>query len=309
MKPIYISIYMLFISFFGTAQNTDPSKIEIITSDLTNFFEAYDKAKPNFDPKVFDELYLKKGSKGLKSFTNGRIKNAKNIAKIVRYYPEYYASIRSSTEQIPEMEKEIKESLSKLKELYPASIFPPVYFVIGALNSGGTSSDDGLIIGAEMYGLTDPSIISNMNNWLQTVLKPVDEIPHIVAHELIHFQQKYKGNNTLLKASIKEGSADFIAELISGKHINQNVHNYANPKEQELWTEFSKIMNKKELKGWLYSSTKGRPNDLGYWMGYKITKAYYDSIEDKQQAIFDILTIEDFPAFLEQSGYAKKFDV
>ena len=307
MKFTSTFLYLLLASFSGIGQNTNPSQIEIHTNDIVNFFDAFDKASPNFEPEYFEDLYIKKGSSGLKNFMSGRIKNAKNMAKIVSYYPEYYASIRKSTEQIPAMEEDIKKSFSKLKDMYPASIFPPVYFVIGTLNSGGTSSDDGLIIGAEMYGLTDPSIIRNMNAWLQTVLKPVDQIPHIVAHELIHYQQHYKGKNTLLKASIKEGSADFIGELISGKHINQNVHDYANPKEKELWNEFSEIMNDKNLKGWLYSSSEDRPNDLGYWMGYKITKAYYDNMEDKKKAIFDILNISNFNAFLEQSKYEDKY--
>jgi uncharacterized protein YjaZ len=111
----------------------------------------------------------------------------------------------------------------------------------------------------------------------------------------------------LLAACIKEGAADFLAELISGKHINQHVHEFANPKEKELWLEFKDRMDKKEYTGWLYSSAKGRPNDLGYWMGYKITKAYYDQAQDKKAAIREILTIKNFNSFLTQSGYANKF--
>jgi hypothetical protein len=109
-----------------------------------------------------------------------------------------------------------------LKELYPNAVFPPVYFVIGTLNSGGTSSNDGLIIGTEMYGLTPETPTNELDDWLKTVIKPVADVPHTVAHELIHFQQKYDVGN-LLAASIKEGSADFIAQLISGKHINHQL--------------------------------------------------------------------------------------
>jgi uncharacterized protein YjaZ len=135
----------------------------------------------------------------------------------------------------------------------------------------------------------------------------VGQVPHIVAHELIHFQQRYDGS-TLLSASIKEGAADFIAELISGNHINKHVHDFADPKEKELWNEFKEHMNKKDYTGWLYSSSKDRPNDLGYWMGYKITKAYYDLASDKKIAVKEILNIKDFNKFLEKSGYASKFD-
>jgi hypothetical protein len=60
---------------------------------------------------------------------------------------------------------------------------------------------------------------------------------------------------------------------------------------------------------WLYSeSGEGkRPDDLGYYMGYKICEAYYRSASDKKQAIHDMLNICDFKEFLKTSRYAEKF--
>lgn len=305
-------ITVLLIGFlFGAArthpQNKDPLATEIVTSDLDRFWVALDKAGPDINPHVINELYLKPGSKGIKGFTKGRIKNAEYLSGVIKSHSKYYHSIKPSTDSIAGMKDQIRQSLVKLKDLYPKAIFPPVYFVIGALNSGGTSSSDGLIIGADLYGRAPGTPTDELNEWLKTVIKPVGEVPHIVAHELIHFQQDYDGG-TLLAASLKEGSADFIAELISGRHINQHVHDFANPIEKELWLEFKERMNEKDYSGWLYSSKKGRPNDLGYWMGYKISKAYYDQSPDKKKAIDDILHIKDFNAFLEKSSYAKQFE-
>lgn len=288
------------------SQNKDPLKTEIITSDLDNFWIAFEQAKPDFKPEIFQTLYLDKGSKGVKGFIPGRIKNADNLAKRVKGCVKYYSSIKPSTDRIAGMKDEIINSLVKLKELYPKAVFPLVYFVIGVMGSGGTSSKEGVIIGAEMYGMTPETPKDELNDWQLTVLKPVEEVPHIVAHELIHFQQTYDGGN-LLQACLKEGSADFIAELISGKHINGHVHDFANPKEKELWLEFKERMLDKKYDGWLYSSTEGRPNDLGYWMGYKITQAYYDRATDKLQAIQEIFTIKNAEKFLAVSGYEEKF--
>lgn len=288
------------------AQNRDPLKTQIVTSDLDNFWKAFEKAKPNYDPAIFQELYINPGSKGVEGFMEGRIVSAKNLAKEVATHPKYFETLKQSTDQIAGMKQQIVASLVKLKDYYPNAIFPPVYFVIGGLSSGGTSSDDGLIIGAEMYGLTPTVPKEELDDWLQTVIKPVAEVPHIVAHELIHFQQSYDGG-TLLNACLKEGSADFIAELISGKHINQHVHDFANPHERELWEEFKTRMLKDDYSGWLYSSSPGRPNDLGYWMGYQISKAYFDKSTDKKVAVAAILNIKDEEKFLEESGYAEKF--
>lgn len=306
MKRLLSHVLLLFSVFPGVAQNKDPLRTEIVTTDIANFWTAFDAASPDFSAGIFQKSYLDKGSPGIKGFTKGRIESAGNLSKIVKRHAEYYGSIRESTLRIEGMKDPIRQSLVKLKDLYPESVFPPVYFVIGALNSGGTTSRSGLIIGAEMYGLTANTPMTELNDWLKTVIKPVDEIPHVVAHELVHFQQRYDGG-TLLAGSIREGAADFIAELISGKHINGHVHEFANPREKELWLEFKERMHKKDFSGWLYSDAGDRPHDLGYWMGYQITKSYYDHAADKKQAIADIMDIRDFDKFLKDSRYEERF--
>ena len=305
MKKL-VSIALVLFSMCAAAQNRDPVKTEIVTTDIDNFWIAYEVAKPDFKPEMLEKLYLNKGSSGLNSFLKSKIKNVDRLAKSVSSHPKYFGALKKSTDTIPLMKDAIRNSLVKLKTLYPKAIFPPVYFVIGAMNSGGTSSDDGLLIGTEMYGIRPNTDMTELNDWHKTVLKPIREVPHIVAHELVHFQQNYDGGS-LLAACIKEGGADFIAELISGKHINQHVHDFANPREEELWNEFRSKMHEKDYTGWLYSNTPGRPNDLGYWMGYKIVKAYYDNAADKLKAIDDFMNIKNFEKFFEQSGYASRF--
>src|SRR5262249_40841833 len=105
----------------------------------------------------------------------------------------------------------------RLHELYPAAVFPNVYFVIGRMSSAGTSSESGLLIGAEMFGRTLDMPSSELTEWHRQVLKNMDELPGVVAHELIHFEQKIPEPVNLLGAAIQEGSADFLGELISGQ--------------------------------------------------------------------------------------------
>jgi hypothetical protein len=288
-------------------QNRDPEAAKIVTDDIGRFWEAFDKAAPQFPAEPFQTLYLSRGTPGLEDFLELRIESAEKLAETVRSLPRYYASIRESTRRIEEMEPGIRQSFRKLKEIYPDAVFPDVYFLVGRLTSGGTLSERALLIGAEMYGRTPVTPEEELGAWLRQVLQPVDQVPHIVAHELIHYQQKHPGSRILLVQSIREGSADFLAELISGRHINQHVHEFAEPREAELWREFRERMHGQDFSGWLYGSSEGRPNDLGYWMGYKIAKSYYDRAADKRQAIRDILEVEDFDAFLAKSGYPEKF--
>lgn len=297
------------IAFGQTEANRDPNAAKLVTSDIDLFWKAYDKATPANDLYVYRDEYLRKGSEGLQAFTKLRIGSSCNLVDAINGAPKYYAKLREPSLKIASYEPRIRASFKKLQQLYPDAVFPDVYFVIGRLSSGGTLTDKALFIGVDMYGRNGDAPTDELNDWLKAVINPMDRVPHIVAHELIHYQQKYGENQTLLARSMREGTADFIAEIISGGHINPHLHTYGNPVERELWLEFQKEMNGADVSNWLYQGDKAktRPADLGYYMGYKIAESYYKQAPDKSQAIREILEIKDFAAFLEASGYARKF--
>ena len=82
----------------------------------------------------------------------------------------------------------------------------PVSFVIGHRNSGGTNSENGLIISAEMFAGTGSRI-------------HLREVASAVIHELIHYQQQAKREH-LMTAAKTEGAADVIAERITGNQAD-----------------------------------------------------------------------------------------
>ncbi len=276
----------------GTSQvvfPSDPGEAEFITQDIGRFWMAFDELHLGGNP--FRE-YLDNGSIGLKDFIPNRIESARNLKKVVKKNVAHYEKIREHSLMVDQFVPDIKQAYQSFKTLYEEAVFPPTYFVVGAMNSGGTSTSNGLIIGVELQD-------------------KIENVPFIVAHELIHFNQHYPIKRyTLLEQSIKEGSADFIGEIISGRNINELAFNYGNNHEEELCREFVEIMDGHNFHGWLYGSRgkkEGRPNDLGYWIGYRICAAYYQKATDKKQALIDILTISDFSNFLDQSGYLANF--
>ena len=283
---------MIFLDFSSAQSVSDPLKASFVTKDITNFWNAFDKMDTAAQSNPFDDLYLKHGSAGVQAFTQGRIENATALLQTVLERKNDYKNARLNSLKILENEKQCRAAFMALKYLYPEAVFPNVYFVIGRFTSGGHSSPKGLIIGAEM--------ISS------------EAVPHMVAHELIHYQQDSipRESLDLLAACINEGSADFIAELISGGGPNKQTHTYGNAHEAKLWMEFKGIMDDKEdSHDWMYvyKPKNGYPPDLGYWIGYKITEAYYEKAVDKKKAIAEILHIRDFKKFLAESGYASKF--
>ncbi len=264
----------------------NPLDAKFITEDFERFWQAFDKMESNSE-NPFEE-YLKNASDGFKPLVG--YFEPQTLFQTVKTRKKDYLKSRSVLENLNGKEKKIKAAYAAMKYWYPNAKFPPIYFVVGMFTSGGTITDNGLLIGSEM-------------------LENLDGLTGLASHELIHFQQKIEGKDNLLKQAILEGSADFIGEMISGDHINMVPFNYGEKNEEELCKEFVKVMKKKKYTDWLYetSGKDNRPNDLGYWIGYKISKAYFEKQTDKKQAINDILNIKDPMQFLEVSGYLKKY--
>ncbi|WP_367390595.1 DUF2268 domain-containing putative Zn-dependent protease [Lewinella sp. LCG006] len=289
-RLIFIAFLFFGFSHLTIGQNyaEEPSEAQFITEDVERFWEAFD----NMDALGQDAFagYLENGTDGVKGFTKYRIESAHALYKTVTERKGDYLKSRHVLENLETKKEEIKTIYSELEKRYPKAVYPPIYFVVGRFNSGGTVSEAGVILGTEM-------------------MENLDGLSGLVAHELIHYQQNFQGKNTLLFQSLIEGSADFIGELISGTHINKEAFDYGEANSEHLKEEFVKRMRKKKFKDWLYTTSgkDDRPNDLGYWMGYKITEAYFDKQEDKQQAIADILNIDDAQDFLHKSGYLDEF--
>jgi len=295
MKKIMLVMLLVAIldrqSFAQNKFSDDPDSARFVTKDIDNFWKAFEDFERDSTVNNFGPKYIDIGTEGVKGFTPFRIQSAQHLFTVVKQRKGDYEKVKENTLRVKEKEKQCRSIFYALKYLYPQAKFPPVYFVIGAYNSGGTSNNAGLFIGAEM----------------QT---NIDNIPYIVAHELIHFQQTSPNNMpTLLRQSIMEGSADFIAELISGTQLNLAANKYGNEHKEQLCKEFITKMNGTNYIDWLYGTSKkdDRPNDLGYWIGYQVTARYYAKANDKRKAIFDILNIKDYSEFLKKSGYLDEF--
>ena len=321
-KPVAIAICILFLSTVLLAQsgsklNRDPETVKFVTSDIENFWRAYDLAAKETEKTkriaIFQNEYLDKGSAGLKDFLRLRIKSAENLVNTIDRMPKFYASIRPQTLRVSRMENRMRVAFRKFKSIYPEAVFPDVYFLIGVTSSGGTTGPSGLLIGTEMYGKTAKTPMDELSAWLRAVLSTVDNVPGIVAHESCHYNQRYSSapdQRHLLGKALQEGACDTIGELISGRNINEHLKVYGRTHDAEIWRDFEADMYKPDFSKWVYNATtaKDRPADLGYYVGYVITQAYYRKAKDKQKAIYDILNIKDARAFYEASGVRAKGD-
>jgi hypothetical protein len=270
-----------------TRARSQPGEARLVTSDVVRFWEIFDRASDQELPDLLRTEYLESGTQALRDFIPFRIISADSLAALViRQRPRYEAA-RAASLRVAELEREIRAAWYALKYLYPYATFPDTYFVIGRFNSGGTASDRGAIIGAEM--LPDPV-----------------QVPWLVAHELVHFQQPPVPGprQTLLARVIREGAADFIAELVTGRPPSAPYMAYGYTNEVALWRELSQVLDAANTQGWLYGGQpSGRPADLGYFFGYRIAEAFYNAAQDKRKAVGDIINVTDYHDFLSRSAY------
>jgi len=135
-----------------------------------------------------------------------------------------------------------------------------------------------------------------------------DRFVHVIAHEYAHVQQVQAlvddEHPTVLEASLIEGAAEFTAELISGEISSYQFKTRPKGHEKEMEAAFVSDEDKTDLSKWLYNGTMDKPGDLGYWIGYRIVKCYYQHAVDKGKAFREILQMSDPKAFVAKSGWS-----
>jgi hypothetical protein len=291
-------------------QEQSPNHAQIVTSDIDLFWKVYDRYQKDTTNggRRFETEYFAKGTPALQEYYRIKTPNIGGLKAFIRNMatmPQYYRSIRTNSLQVKAMKDTFRQIFINLKAWYPGSTFPNTTFVMGGWSSGGTSTDYGAIVGADMQSADANTATTELTAWQQHNLIPLTGMKHVVAHELIHVQQdQMASDTTLLSAAIKEGMADFIGQLISGKTANERLHIFAKGREAQIWADFKKEMYLNRYSNWIANSnqeTPDHPADLGYWVGYQICKAYFNQARNKKQAVYDMLHIQDYKAFLATS--------
>jgi hypothetical protein len=280
------------------------NKKNVLTADIDHFWEAFDQlktCKTFFDSvNTIQNLYLERATDGLKDFIKNRNFTADKYVFTLQKEAKFYDNVRVNTFEVKKAEPLIQEVYDKLKSIYPN--FKPfkACFAIGFMQTGGTVSKNFVLVGTELMA---SGKIENV---------PL-RIKGIIAHECIHTQQPDTLATdalicTQLKSCLQEGAANFLCELVTGETNYGEVNQYGEKNEKKLWQEFKSTLCVDHVRNWMYNgeTTKDRPADLGYYIGYKICQAYYNNAKYKKQAIIDIIEITDPVSFLQKSKYDKQ---
>jgi hypothetical protein len=296
------AMLVLMLAAASAARAADAKGPAILTADVDRFFQIYDAAGGQPTAEQLDRDYLAQGSPGLRHFAQLRRVTGARMAETLQKQPQIYVDARRCLAVLPGVKRRLAVAFGKLARAYPEARFPPVTLVIGRGRPVGITDPAGVSMGVEAL-----CAATFMNPDLEA------RFVHTIAHEYGHIQQPDDTQAlevgmpgaTLLRMSLIEGAAEFAAELISGDVGNHQHHAWTRGRELEIETAFVADQDATDLSKWLNNGpgTADAPGDLGYWVGYRIVKAYYAQAADKHQALREIFDIRDAKAFLARSGW------
>jgi hypothetical protein len=286
--------FVIGIALAAAARAAGP---EIHTEDVDLFYKLYDATGGHPSAGQLQRDYLDAGSEGLQQLARLRNVTGARIADTLAKRPELYVDAKRCMAVLPRVRPRVEASLRELVRLYPQARTPPFTIAVSRGKPVGVGSPvTGLQIGLEALCGSE---------WMNPDVE--ERFVHVIAHEYAHVQQVAalvdNEHPTVLVRALTEGAAELVAELISGRTGYTHFGALTKGREKEIETAFAVDVDQTDLSRWVDNSTMEQGNDLGYWVGYRIAKAYYQRAADKQQAVREILEMSDPKAFLAKSGW------
>ncbi|MEZ4919570.1 MAG: hypothetical protein R2792_10760, partial [Saprospiraceae bacterium] len=156
MKQIFL---LLLISAALSSQLIAQSPNNVVTTDIVNFWEAYDLIQNESDSikkvQILDSLYIQRGTVGLKKIMEVRNYTVGEYVHLINTYPKFFESIRPNTFKSRDLANKLNAGIDKLAALYPTLKPAKIYFTIGCMRTNGTTRDSLVLIGSEL-AMADP---------------------------------------------------------------------------------------------------------------------------------------------------------
>lgn len=310
---------LITIVIFASCNNTKLPNQNIITSDISNFWKAFDRITTTQDSvlqyKYLDSLYFQRGTAGLAGIKQARNYTAQDYINAINNYPKFWNSIRNNTLKADTYRQKLEAGIDKLRKLYPELKSRKIYFTIGAMRTGGTYLDSLVLIGSEMAFADKNTVASELPEAIQKGRQayfnqnPIDDVVFLAIQEYVHTQQKTFVHN-LLSYCLHEGVGDFVSNI--ALNIAPKVPAIIYGKQNEAVREkFEKEMfYGNNIYEWLWSDAPNEfgVRDLGYYIGYQICENYYNQAEDKKEAIKTMIELDyenelEIDAFIQKANF------
>ena len=297
-RILFVTVCTAFCCSAVAVESSAPSP-DIEIADVARFYQVYDAAGGQPTADALQHEYLGEGSPGLHRLAEIRHVTGAAIAANIAKNPAIYVDAKRCMDVLPRVRERVAADLAKLGTLYPEARFPAVTIAVGRGKPVGATDRTGVMIGLEALCAVA---------WMQPDVE--DRFVFVIAHEYAHVQQAIASpafydneKPTVLEESLIEGAAEFVGEMISGGIAYPEFKSREKGREKQIETAFVADENKTDLSAWLYNGTLTQPGDLGYWVGYRIVRSYYDHARDKRRALREILEMDDAKLLLAKSGW------
>ncbi len=278
----------------------DPQKAQLVYKDVENFIQIYKQLLTTQDPlKFMEEKYFKPGTRGLKIFIKKYDLTPQRLFDAIKKQPKKYAGIPRILKWLKTQDSSVREAFTVLKKYIPDAIYPPTYFLIGSFRGIGSGSVAGQLITIEKWDEKGKQSFNTL------MIHELVHLNQVKATGLKNYRAIFGPEKSLLALCIREGIAEFFAYLVTGGTTQEEAREYVIKHEKELKKEFVKDMLGKETGDWMWKKPRDpqQPRHIGYSMGFMIARSYYQNAKDKIQAVKEMLSVTDYPAFLKKSKY------
>lgn len=287
-----------------------PVNARISYQDVDRFAAALARLDSTTDTASVMRWYLAGGTDGLRAYAQKFRVTDSTLREALRRRPEYYRSLRDLPQRLRAVEPQVRGGLTAMERLYAGTVYPTVYYVVGTGRAGGQASRQGVLVGAEIFAASADSTRRDAQRTPRS-FRTLDELPALVVHETVHYNHftnapiTYSRHWNNLERALKEGAADFIAEQATGRQtLTVAARAFGDAHEASLWREFQSTLDSKEPAPWFFTPPpEGRPQDLGYYLGYRMVRAFHARQGRSADAIRSIMQLHDYRGFFERSGY------
>lgn len=287
--------------------------------DIVRFWQAFDAINATTDPaeriRLIRAIYIDPGTPGLHALMAARGYTAQQYVDAIVNWPKFWRSVRPLTARSQQAVASLSSDVARFRRLYPELRPASITYAIGVLRTGGTTTGDAVLIGAEL-ALGDETVdVSELPEPLRARLRvffasrPFSNNAQNNIHEYVHTQQQETQGN-LAQQVLREGVAELVAELITDRKPALPVYTYGPAHDSAIRQRFSAEMLADDYDSWLWNSANNPfgVSDVGYYVGYRIARSYYDAARDKRLAIKQLIELRyDNPkavhALIRRSGY------
>lgn len=289
----------------------DPLAITVELEDAERFAQLFRSSEGAPTAEALQVQYLDPAGRGVEIFTPYRIRNAQHLAAVIARDPAPYRdAIGRCLPLVRQTEPDLRAIYLGFRGLLPEQPLPRIAVVFGAGNSGGTAQPDMQVLGLEVLCRLAPDGAA-----FRRIMR------HFYAHETVHtfqrFDQKRLEADPLLADALAEGTADYLARLVTGEVPDPERARWAEANAAFVWAEFARdiaaardpslteAQRKAVMRRWVGNAgnpPEGWPSELGYWVGMTIAEGYVAKAPDRAAAIRELLRLDDPRAVLARSG-------